>query len=81
MVQNIDARADNRAQGVRIPFEIRDQDLHASLRIESLKPENGPSEVRRAAIREIIAVHRRHHDVRQTEFLNDAGDVFGLIGV
>jgi hypothetical protein len=81
MVQNIDARADNRAQGVRVAFEIRDQDLHASLRIESLKPENGPGEVRRPAVREIIAVHRRYHDVRQTELLNDAADVLGLIGV
>ena len=62
-------------------LEIRRQRLDRGLRVQPLDLAHAGGEMRGAAVRQVVAVDRRQHDVLQAHELHGARGVGGLVGI
>ena len=81
VIENFDSGFDHGLERVKIAFEVGNQKLYPDLRIESLDPENGLGEMRRAAVGQVISVHRGDDDVVQTEVFDHQRNVARFFGI
>ena len=70
VIEDVGARRHHRAQRVLAPLEVRDQQFDGGFRHPKANLPHDRRVVRRAAVGDVVAVHRCHHDVAQRHRLH-----------
>lgn len=81
VVENMDPRAHDSLQGLLVSLEVRNQDLHPNAGVQRFDPKDGLGEMGRAAVGEVVAIHRRYHDVLKAQLLDHSGNIARLFRV
>src|SRR5690606_16552626 len=76
--EHIEAAVDNGLDGREIALEIRRQRLDGSLRTDALDLAHACGEMTCAAVRQIVAIHGRQHDVSELHQLHGTRAVRGF---
>ena len=77
----MDPRSHDGLQSLLVSSEIRNQDLHPNSGVQNFDPKDSLGEMGRAAVGEVVAIHRGHHDVLQAQLLDHQGHVARLFRV
>ena len=81
MVEHVGFRIQHRIERGFVAVEIRDEDLDFALRIQRAHLANCGGPMRRAAVRQIIAIHGSNHRMREIQMPHCFGDVARFGGV
>ena len=81
VVQDVRPRVEHRLERRRASLEVGDQDLHAAARRVPAHRTHRRRPVRGAAVREVVTIDRRDHDVLEPELAHGPADPLGLLAI
>ena len=81
VVQDVRPRVEHRLERRRASLEVGDQDLHAAARRVPAHRTDRRRPVRGAAVREVVTIDRRDHDVLEPELAHGPADPLGLLAI
>ena len=78
VIEDIHTRIDDGSHGLEVPLEVRDERFHEQLRAAGLDLPHGLCEVAGAAVREVVPIDGRQHDVGKVQFREGHRDLLRL---